>query len=279
VLSHQIAKHFSIQCSPETKSAGVLKAVGARAPDLTFRMFEAVQFDHLMHGTKRNYSILFPEHLRDLKIADHPRDFLEGIISQECYSEGIHVLDQTPRNGEYAPLLRFLYPDALILLVARNPIDTLKSKQKTPWGRGNPLALLALWARPYAETMNLAALYGTENFRVVRYAKLDDEAYRDRLFNWIERLGIVPRDQPVDIIPKNHAGSDWSKAHMQQSTSEVVISRKSKATGMHGFAQKFGDGLLVAALWRIRAPGSNRYKFSAKVIHGLSYFAIRVLGR
>lgn len=245
VLAHLLARDLDLACSPETNIMGILNRISRTRPSMTFRDFEIDQMQYLMHGVNRPHCLLFPQPVRDLPILSHRRVLTDALISADRYCDGGRILEQTPRNGEQLCELRWLYPDAPILFVLRNPFDVIQSNRAAPWGTSNVLALALVWARQYTEMAALAQRYGCRRLLPVRYERLNRPGYRSGLFR---RLGVSRRPTPIEITPRNFANTTWATGHLSQSVGGFQSRRSGKWTARWPLLQRLGDRLILSAL-------------------------------
>jgi hypothetical protein len=210
-------------------------------------------------------------------MVDRPREFCERLVSTDRYTEGTVVLEQTPRNGEHLQLLRYLFPDALILFVARNPVDTMRSMQSTPWASKHPLAQLAIWARPYVEAMRMRRAYGCGKLRFLCYSKINSECYRADVFAWLDRHGVPRRPELIEVVPRNFADTDWATDHLHKSASAIRIETPHASRGGDRL-RRFGDRLLLAGMRLVSGPQS-RPGWPERAVQCLAWVSKRVLGR
>ena len=259
-LSHLLAGSLDLSCSPETNVFGILHRVTRRDPEMTFGAFEKQQLGLLMHGGNRSYCALVDRELRDERIADHPRVFAEWIIGLDCYTSGASKLEQTPRNGEHLRTARWLFPDAIIVFLLRNPFDVMQSNRATPWGTRNPAALFAIWARQYCELVRLSRTYGTRRVVIVRYERLEAEGYRNALLARLQKSGIAKRPESISVVPKNFASNDWAGRHMTQSVGDFSKRSAGKWTTQYPFLQSLGDGFMVDILRAARGRRSKSWR-------------------
>lgn len=260
VLSHQLASHLSLACSPETNAMGILHRIALTNRDMTFGAFQQRQLDYLMHGKDRPYCMLTDPVLAGWRVVECPRVFVEALIRLDRYSEGESTLEQTPRNGEYLRSLRWLFPEAIIVFMLRNPFDVIQSNRATPWGTRNVPILFAIWARQNVELIRLLRTYGRRRVILVRYERLGCDAYRRALIERIGRHGVARRPKAVTIEPRNFDANAWARGHMSQSVGEFRAGPAEKWTSRHGWLRRLGDGMVLDVLMEARGSEKTSWR-------------------
>lgn len=278
-LSHLIARDLDLRCSPETNVMGILDRIGRDHRTMTFEAFQHTQHKFLMHGANRPYSILFPRSLLHRRILDAPRAFAEALISADHYTEGRQILEQTPRNGEHATALRWLFPEALLLFLIRNPFDVIQSNRATPWGSSNVALLFALWARQYVEVARLARYYGRQRLMLVRYEKLASQSYREGLLRRLERAGIARRAEPIEITPHNFERSDWADGHFSRTVQPFAPQQNTKWSRRYPYLGRLGAGLCLVTLQALRRPSGQGRGFGWRLMQLAAILTAKVLKR
>lgn len=277
VLSHMIASRLELACSPETNVMGILSRIQHMAPDMTFGQFQERQLEFLMHGKTRPYCMLIDSTLAQTRIMEHPREFAEMLIHMDQYSDGLSVLEQTPRNGEHLCSLRWLFPEAVIIFLMRNPFDVIQSNRATPWGTRNTFILFSIWARQYVELIRLFRTYGRNRTIVVRYSQLEKPGYREQLLQRLRKFGVASRPTPVTIKAKNFDSNEWAAAHMSNSVSSFKSNETDKWTERHPWLRDLGDGMMVSALRFAR--GRARPTWQVRLLKAAGNFSQRVVRR
>jgi len=277
VLSPQLASRLSLACSPETNALGILNRIARTRRDMTFGVFQQVQLDYLMHGADRPYCMVMDPDLTNRRIVESPRAFVEALIRLDRYSDGESTLEQTPRNGEHLRNLRWLFPEAIIVFVIRNPFDVIQSNRETPWGTKNVFVLFAIWARQNAELIRLFRNYGRARVILVRYERLGCGSYRQGLIERIVRYGVAPRPEAIVIEPRNFDASIWASGHMHKSVGEFRATGATKWTSRHGWLRRLGEGIIRDVL--LAARGRERSSWRLWLVRLADWFARRRIRR
>ncbi|MHA1384508.1 MAG: sulfotransferase family protein [Candidatus Helarchaeota archaeon] len=119
----------------------------------------------------------------------------------------ILVGDKYPRNLELLPEIKYLFPDAIIIHIIRDPRDVILSRMKTWWGvRRNLIAHIGITR----EMLKLASEQGRKLFNKNYY----ELRYEDLLKN--------PEDKLQDICNLLEINYEPNMLNFQKSASEII---------------------------------------------------------
>ncbi len=178
--------------------------------------------------------------------------------------------DKDPRSIEYIPLINYLFPDAFIIHIIRDPRDVLISKMKARWSQ----------KRPYF----VHVLINEIQLRLgLNYGKRIKHKYIEVLY---EDLLVKPRDILKIICNKIGVSYEESMLNFQESSKKLVFSDEMQwkkethgpllKSNFNKWQHELSDWKIIfAERCDITAFNNYGYKYSRKTINVFGKFWIK----